>query len=970
MTGLPLSRALTKRHASGAAALAVGACLFAATVGPANAEKVGVAAAVNPDAFSSLSQTPNKQLNIGKSIFYNERINTTTSGLVQVLLVDGSTFTVGPNSNLVIDKFVYDPRKKTGELVATFSKGTMRFIGGKLSKNAGGVKVKTPSGALAIRGGMFQGNANRGIYSFLYGHSLTFRGRNGQTQTVYQPGYTLDLSRGSANVRPTTAEDTNAFMKALTSPATNTAGAAPANQETSNPPPELAETLSLQDLISDATATQINDSLAKEEEKDKPTPPTETSTPTTTNNDPPPPPQIDARVIRAGDGLVPDDFVWTFSIVNDRLVADVPAVDTEGCDDSNCEILPTLASTRPALQFDFPETVENCLDGLCAINDAKVTVNGETFEFAGHAVLKNDFFAYHVAEQGLGKDEQVLLRNAVLVFGGKKRNFEASSGKVYIFALTSDVIQQTVPFASANSTPDEAIGFVSPLIAKEQNTGGADDQSRPVWLQTSFALGTGESNGQSFVNVALGEWSPEDGLTGERRGGSDTNRDNYSFSGDIASLAGPDGGHFLGADDENPNAVLTLGGAGTENPRRDTPLNNRLFPGDGLDGLNTQSVQGGQDQNNLPGPQIDPHSGSTYHIATGTETLEEGVEATSGEFSGYAAGFSQRAGTGDVRSLVNKSPHEVTLNLDAPTNTMTASINVGGANLLQNPKYSFQFGGEGNSALINDDIFAAFEKPGASQIVETTTEWRTETVTKTFGKGKWWEYTVTYERPKLVDVDHSYTPETEGYLVSADAIGANEVLFEGQTVEGPDGPVQKQAFCQDCDYIKWGAWGTRSSYEDYEGRPVTEDTHLGWWIAGDDVPATDIDKLEALGATARYSGDAIGTVAKLRDGIWNQSVATGDFDVTWKFAKRRGDFTISNFDGKTFGGRLRNPAGTSTFATKATDLRNIKNGIVTQANGKFVGARSGKAPAGVIGNFQANKLNGRWKANGIYGGTR
>jgi hypothetical protein len=55
----------------------------------------GRAAAVNPDAFSSLAGSPKTQLNIGKSIFYNERINTTTSGLVQVLLVDGSTFTVG-----------------------------------------------------------------------------------------------------------------------------------------------------------------------------------------------------------------------------------------------------------------------------------------------------------------------------------------------------------------------------------------------------------------------------------------------------------------------------------------------------------------------------------------------------------------------------------------------------------------------------------------------------------------------------------------------------------------------------------------------------------------------------------------------------------------------------------------------------------------------------------------------------------
>lgn len=203
--------------------------------GPAQAEKVGVAAAVNPDAFSSLSGTPNKQLNIGKSIFYNERINTTNSGLVQVLLVDGSTFTVGPNSNLVIDRFVYDPRKKTGELVATFSKGTMRFIGGKLSKNEGGVTVNTPSGALAIRGGMFQGSTSRGVYSFLFGDSLTFRGRNGQTQTVYQTGYSLDLSGGNANVRPTTPEDTNAFMAALSSTGTNFGSGAGGTNNPANP---------------------------------------------------------------------------------------------------------------------------------------------------------------------------------------------------------------------------------------------------------------------------------------------------------------------------------------------------------------------------------------------------------------------------------------------------------------------------------------------------------------------------------------------------------------------------------------------------------------------------------------------------------------------------------------------------------------------------------------------------------------
>jgi hypothetical protein len=175
------------------------------------AEKVGVAAAVEPDAFSGQG-TP---LKIGKSVFYNERISTSSSGLVQVLLVDGSTFTVGPGSSLVIDQFVYNPNTKTGELVATFSKGTMRFVGGRLSKNDGGVRVKTPAGQLAIRGGIVQAAFGRGksLISFIYGDYAQLTLRNGGVLKAFQPGNTIDLSIG--RVRPTTAQDVRYFAQAF-----------------------------------------------------------------------------------------------------------------------------------------------------------------------------------------------------------------------------------------------------------------------------------------------------------------------------------------------------------------------------------------------------------------------------------------------------------------------------------------------------------------------------------------------------------------------------------------------------------------------------------------------------------------------------------------------------------------------------------------------------------------------------------
>ena len=120
---------------------------------PALAEaRAGVAAAVTPEATSVPPGAGPRILKIGKSILYNERIDTSGTGVVQVLLLDGSTFTVGPNSNLVIDKFVYDPGRGKGELVASFTKGALRFIGGKLSKPVGGIQVKTPAGELTVRG--------------------------------------------------------------------------------------------------------------------------------------------------------------------------------------------------------------------------------------------------------------------------------------------------------------------------------------------------------------------------------------------------------------------------------------------------------------------------------------------------------------------------------------------------------------------------------------------------------------------------------------------------------------------------------------------------------------------------------------------------------------------------------------------------------------------------------------------------
>jgi len=182
------------------------------------ADRVGVAAAVTPQATSKPQGGATKTLKIGKSVFYNERITTSSFGVVQVLLVDGSTFTVGPQSDLVIDKFVYDPHSGTGELAATFSKGALRFVGGKLSKKAPGVKVKTPAGELTVRGGIFQGivrNSNQAVFAFVFGESLSLS-RAGRRYTLRETGNLFAIGKPGAPVlRQTTATDTNLILAAV-----------------------------------------------------------------------------------------------------------------------------------------------------------------------------------------------------------------------------------------------------------------------------------------------------------------------------------------------------------------------------------------------------------------------------------------------------------------------------------------------------------------------------------------------------------------------------------------------------------------------------------------------------------------------------------------------------------------------------------------------------------------------------------
>jgi hypothetical protein len=184
------SPAMTKTLVRGRAG-ALAALIVALLGSSALAQEVGKASAVNPNATANM-----RTITIGASIAHKERIQTTAAGSVQLLFVDKTSMTIGPNSDLTIDEYVYDPNAGSGKLAATLGKGALRFVGGQISHN-GDAEIKTASATVGIRGGVALIGTNH-VYAG-YGTSTVSSG--GATVTLGAGEYT-SLQRGQPPSSP------------------------------------------------------------------------------------------------------------------------------------------------------------------------------------------------------------------------------------------------------------------------------------------------------------------------------------------------------------------------------------------------------------------------------------------------------------------------------------------------------------------------------------------------------------------------------------------------------------------------------------------------------------------------------------------------------------------------------------------------------------------------------------------------
>jgi hypothetical protein len=77
----------------------------------------------------------------------------TAKAKAELTFEDKTTVRLNEHSKMVIDDFVYDPKKGTGKLAINMALGTARYASGQIAKNnPQQVAIKTPTATIAVRG--------------------------------------------------------------------------------------------------------------------------------------------------------------------------------------------------------------------------------------------------------------------------------------------------------------------------------------------------------------------------------------------------------------------------------------------------------------------------------------------------------------------------------------------------------------------------------------------------------------------------------------------------------------------------------------------------------------------------------------------------------------------------------------------------------------------------------------------------
>lgn len=89
----------------------------------------------------------------GDPIYATDTLQTAADGAIGVTLQDDTRISLGPNSEMKVDRYVYSPGEGGLGMVLKFVRGVAVYVSGRMAKLApDSVRLETPSAIVGVRG--------------------------------------------------------------------------------------------------------------------------------------------------------------------------------------------------------------------------------------------------------------------------------------------------------------------------------------------------------------------------------------------------------------------------------------------------------------------------------------------------------------------------------------------------------------------------------------------------------------------------------------------------------------------------------------------------------------------------------------------------------------------------------------------------------------------------------------------------
>lgn len=958
--GIARSSSLSRAVLLGTTALVL---LSAAPV----AARVGVTSATDGDPLGKPPQENERVLRIGLDVQANEIITTQANDRAHLVFLDGTSLTVGPNAQLTIDRFVYDPATKTGDLAVTAGKGVFRLVGGRISKK-NPITINTPSSTIGIRGGITILNVTttQTTSTFVFGNAMTVTSQT-QTVTTTRPGSQVTTNLGTPPGAPTLVSQGALSNQISQLEGTGggsggggsgqgsggpggaggnaDAGAQNFGQQNSGQGPQGGQPPGggpgpisggpPNPLGNDNPLTNSNVSGQQQQAANT----TTTTTTTTTTK---------VIVTRGTAGRLLGHPLYTTFNNTTLAISPVP-------NDQNRPLAPTgqqtsesttttttvtTAGTTTTTSTSTPpiQTITITVPGVnggditlpwqqntlaSGFNVGTMQILGQTLTNGRGFVDANGTFFAYIFDLGT---EQVGL------FGGTPTavNTFPTSG-IGAYSLTDLGNPMRLPFARETVGENPALlsaASVSPLLAAfspgiSATLGQAVPDTRSTALQATIAIsGTGATQ-QSYMGVFTGIFFRDVTNNGGPvidNGISLSGAYNASYRTDSSGQIGRMTSAISTADTGNGNAMYGEGGTSLvlTPDRVQTTFTPDLINPTGVQTVRTPQASFDQPYNNL--------NGQDYYSVTSAQKTSPGpigqtrtTQTLDGGFVGGLVEQRSSGGTFSTRAIATESPTDFSLGTDASTNRAAATFTV--ATWDTGVSAEFKLGAltgssSGTSAFIDDNVYGVRDRP-AGTLSNTTT------------------------------VGGSATGVTSRTSMVSYGAAPVDMFFAEQGVQR----------CT-CEFLTWGWWGGDIRYDSGAAYNVggRDRVHLATYVAG---TLSNFASLPNTG-TATFTGHAVGNVNN--NGV--QYTAAGIYNGGWNWGSQTGTVQIQNFDGHTYNGTAALVGSTVQFASG-----NLSNGAgrTGSLNGAFFQA-PGNPVAGQAGSFQVSGSG--YQAAGTFAGQK